>query len=299
MSGSPNITMSRAEASALHKKYILSAVGCDLPPSQVKNCLLSRTPANLTAGVSKITGPPPSINPPNLPFSPSGNYLIGLSIVDGVIVPKPFLEALAEPIIDIPVIFQSAQAEQDPSLETVDKMNLISYYKQFLQKYFHGHGWPNADSLAPHVADLYRSELLETIEFGFEAFLSDLGVVCGTDKAAEIASQNFRSPVYRTHLNARPSHTYQDKHYAFHTWDMPTSGLRTWGDWVPQASDLALGDSLRKMWRDFGYTGKLDSSWKADGCSAIGESGVARPCEVSKCKKLEDLGFGMGFWWVN
>jgi len=300
LSGSPNITMSVSDTSRLHTKYILPMVGCSgIPPSQVKQCLLSRSPANLTAGLDNIAGPPPSVNPPNLPLSVNGNDLIGLSIIDGVIVTKPLLEALTVPIVDVPVIIQTCQAEMDPAKEDVDHLPNVNAYASWLRSFLAQGKW--GPSISEKLLDLYSKELGVTVELGFEAWVTDLGVTCGNDMIASTAAKSFKSPVYRTHLVAAPSHLWNDRtRYAFHTWDMPVTSAETWGDFVPQASDLALGAALRHMWREFAYSGVLSNEWVKDGCSTIGTNGTRGSCASSvRCAELERLGFDSRFWWVN
>jgi len=300
LSGSPNITMSVADTTMYHRKYILPAVGCDVPDPQVKACLLSRSAKNLTDGMNVITGAPPTVNPPILPFSPQGNFLIGLSIVDGVIVKRPLLDALSVPVVDVPFIVQSTQAELELSDEDVDKMTKLSDYANWLNNYLSKNGWSNSSGISSRVLELYKTELGITIELGFEAFVTDLSTICGNDIVAEISAKHFRSPVYRTHVNTPPSHSLNGKHYAFHTWDCPIAGVQAWGGWTPQASDIALGASLRKTWHDFMYNGKLSPEFKEGGCTAYGPSGVPGNCEISKCQQIEnELGFGMSFWWAN
>lgn len=299
LSGSPNITMSVTQASTLHQKYILRNVGCDVPEPQVRSCLMQVSPEDLTNGVNGITGPPPSINPPGLPFSPSGNELIGLSIVDGVIVKKPLLEAVSVPIIDVPLIIQSCQAEMDPTVADVDHLPDVEQYHKWLTNYLSSKGW--TPSTAAKVVELYKNELNASVELGFESFLTDVGVTCGNDQITEIASQSFRSPVFRTHLMAAPTHAFYDKRYAFHTWDMPITGAEAWSGWDPLPEDKDLGTGLRLMWRNFLLTGTLpnETGWNDGGCTGIGRWCKPQGCAVSKCKALEELGFSMNFWWAN
>lgn len=300
LSGSPNISMSMQDTSTYHTKYILPAVGCDVPSHQVKECLLSRSPQNLTNGIQGITGAPPSVNPPNLPFSPNGNELIGLSIVDGVLVTKPLLEALSVPLVDVSLIIQTCQAETDPSLDEVDNLKTTKEYESWLQNYLNTNAWENSTYIGAKITQIYGKELSDTVELGFEAWLADLGVTCGNDQITKIASKSFKSPVYRTHLHTAPSHPYDEKKYAFHTWDMPVAGANSWrNSWTPGKSDIALGVRLRSMWRDMLYNGKLSSDFSIGGCNVIGDAGMAYPCETDKCPTLQDLGFDMGFWWVN
>lgn len=298
-SGSHNVTMSMNATSKLHEKYILPAVGCDVHPSKVLSCLQGRSAQNLTHGVNGIVGPPPSINPPNLPFSPHGNELIGLSIVDGVILKQPLLEAVKEAVVDVPLIIQSCLAEMDPTIPNVDNLQSVEEYAKWLVTYMTQNGW--RQDVALKIVELYRQDLSVSVELGFESFLADLGVTCGNDAVAFTASKAFKSPVYRTQLVASPSHILEGRRYAFHSWDMPVAGANDWwGFFEPQPSDFALGEGLRRMWREFIYTGRLsDKNWNEGGCTAVSKDGRPQECAKRQCKALEDLGFGKNFWWTN
>ena len=140
LSGSPNITASVEQTSDLHGRYLIPTTGCgNKNVTELKSCLLKQSAYNLTYSMQPITGNPPTVNPPNLPFSPSGNNLIGLTIVDGYIVEKPVLQAVSEPIVDVSLIVQNVQCEQDPSKWEVDQYTNTTAYQQFLKEHFSSH----------------------------------------------------------------------------------------------------------------------------------------------------------------
>jgi carboxylesterase type B len=298
LSGSPNITQDVSTASSLHGKYIIPATGCS-DNDELLECLLALSAENLTYSMSGVTGPPPSVNPPNLPFSPDGNELIGLAIVDGQVLTMPVLDAVQVPIVDVSLLVQTVECETNPSDPSVDNITDVSDYASWLQQFLAGGGWSNSQSLSKSIVQVYAPFLQQTVELGFEAFLADLGVTCGNDAIAAAAAASFASPVYRSHLLAPPSHVFPgDRRYAFHTWDFPVSGVNFWGSFEPEQSDLELGALIRSTWRDMVKRGNIPTFYKG-GCTAIVVNGTQECDSASRCKTLNSLGFDASFWWVN
>jgi hypothetical protein len=103
---------------------------------------------NLTAASDALMGPPPSFNPPNVPLGPHGNELIGMVIVDGLIVTKPLLEAVAVPLVDVRLWIQSVQCEMDPTDARVDYLPSCAQFQSWLETYFSQHLWSDAHPMA-------------------------------------------------------------------------------------------------------------------------------------------------------
>lgn len=293
MSGSPNITASVSQTSALQRKYLLPLIGCEssLP------CLLTRDPMNLTNAMGLLQGEPPgSFNPPNLPVGPGGNELIGAVIVDGVIVKLPLLDALAVPIVDVDLWVQSAQCELDPCNATADSLATCASWQAWMEQYFST--WPNGAGIAKSLVQAYCPGA-KSVEQAFESFVADCGVTCGNDRVASAARAAFKSRVVRSHLVGAPSHPFMGKRFAFHSWDYPVAGVGLWGPlFKPQPQDFALGESIRGTWKDFVYG---VGSYSA--CVTIAQGGrIVANCSgpLRRCAVLDRLGLGGAeFWWVN
>ncbi len=161
----------------------------------------------------------------------------------------PVAEALRLALIDVPLFLQTAQCEMDPANATVDALRSRAAYAAFLSTYLQSIGFNSSVALV--LLSLYSDKLMVDVELGFETWLADLGVTCGTDHLAELAGMSFISPVYRSHLVAAPSHLFVGrKRYAFHSWDFPTAGVGFWSHWKPEESDLNLGAALRATWNE-------------------------------------------------
>jgi len=306
MSGSPNITMTRDYCAEQQAQYLLPLIDCSGDKDEFRACLKTSSAENLTNAMGPISGNPPSISPPYLPTAVGGDGTIGLVIVDGEIVTKPLLDALREPVIDVPLLIQNVQCELDPTNPAVDALTSISNYQTWITQYLTSVGF--AADAGTKVVEAYRDLLEVSIESGFETWNADLSVTCGNDLIASTAISSFRSPVYRTRVLAAPSHTVietadpymlpGDKNYAFHMWDLPISAIHQWGPFVPEPSDIALGAAIRKIWHDIAYTGRVHGA-NPGLCTAIVKDGHLEPCPESKCPALEEIGFGQAFWWVN
>lgn len=306
LSASPNITQDVYSASRMQSQTLLPLIGC-LPGD--RSCLMNASAENVTAACEALQGgqAPPSFNPPNFPWAPNGNGRMGLVVVDGSIVARPLLDSLRVPIVDVPLFVQSVQCEQDPSDVSVDRLQNSNgtQFRTWLTDYLSQQGWVPAvaANISQRVKELYMKQFgpgQETIEWGLETWLADLGVTCGNDEVAQIAAKSFKSPVFRSHLIAPPSHPFFGKRFAFHTWDYPVSALAFWNGFKPEDSDLKLGATIRRSWTSMVHQGRA-IGFRNGGCTQIRAMGMLGPCSDSglRCTSLEKMGFGSEFWWVN
>lgn len=303
LSASPNITQDVATASQMQATSLLPLIGCKAGD---RACLMEASPENITAACDALQGGegPPSFNPPNFPWSPRGNQRMGLVIVDGSIVVQPLLKALRIPIVDVAMLIQSVQCEMDPSDVSVDRLANGTQFRAWLSSYLLQHGWTGANSstISHTVASIYEKRLGPVdVEWGLESWLADLGVTCGNDEIARIASTSFKWPVFRSHLVAPPSHPFSGAHFAFHSWDFPVLGVGFYGDkWSPQGADLQLAHRIRSSWGSMLHDGSANGFLRG-GCTQIRWLGALGPCGngAFRCKSLHALGFGPAFWWVN
>eukprot|EP00854_Cymbomonas_tetramitiformis_P015517 gene15517-18388_t len=95
----------------------VNAAGIALRNSTGAKCLdaaeVARCFRGLTAAEVNQLLPPSYLIEPTFPSAPGGMNYSPLVIVDGSTVVKPLLEALRDPVVDIPVIIQSLEQEFD------------------------------------------------------------------------------------------------------------------------------------------------------------------------------------------
>lgn len=163
-------------------------------------------------------------------------------------------------------------------------------------------GFQNAISIASAVQKSYSS-LSVSVEHGFETWIADLGVTCGTDAVFDAGriSKRRKTPIFRMHLVAPPSHLFFTHRFAFHTWDYPVLLGEEWLLWDPRPADMLLAKNFQSLF--LGFLTNFSLPYGAAGqCSQVRANGVLAPkacLSGPRCSLMKKLGFGPEFWWVN
>ena len=135
---------------------------------------------------------------PLMPLSTSGQDYPGLPIVDGTVIKEPLLEALKNGVIDVPVIFQTMQAEMDTYFGNETIYNFTNEeYKNFLADNFKTGNWEDPVSSAEKVFKIYQAELNDSVELAYQTYLADVSLGCGNiELIAAMSSVNSTNNVY-------------------------------------------------------------------------------------------------------
>jgi hypothetical protein len=122
------------------------------------------------------------------------------------------------------------------------------------------------------------------------------------------------SPVYLAVSTHWPSVCFSgDRCFPFHTWDT-TCGFQTWEyagmPTAPSADDRAFGASVREVWRGLAFDGQLPATmppvnsskgFPASYTTLTVDTTVQAVSnfKTQACQRLQELGLGKQFWWVN
>jgi len=239
-----------------------------------------------------------------------GARVSALPYVDGVTVTHSLETALEQGLSDVPVLFQSMQAEMDCSpdetAENLTMSDLLAFYnKMFAPAY--------GTSMPEEVLRIYS-------KYGDPAYAvyavdADTAVACGTRQLALSAKRGYSSPVYWGSVQGSPSKPFPltqgslPSKFPFHGWDV-NAAFGTWGDYVPTDEDRRFGELLLDQWYDLAATGRLsDAAWTpaqdaSDGKvygSAVGKAHI-RPIldmKVDECTFWSSVGVGRNWRWIN
>ena len=231
--------------------------------------------------------------------------------VDGVTVNRPLLEALAIPLVDIPLLMQSSQAEMEglaPDRATVgiDVAGLAEFWHILFAPAY------GAD-MAQQETELHHNETIVAPELSVYALDSDTGTACAIRELAKSGGTAFASPIYVGYVTGMPSHAPPSgPKFAYHGWDFKTA-TATWGGYVPSAQDLNFGSSLLTTWSSFATYGRLaptsgwisvqdNPGWPAHYFTAdVGRNGsrVVLDMKSSVCAWWRKWGVFSNWWWMN
>jgi len=316
LSGSPNITIDLATAEAQDRQFVAN-VGCD-SATDVLECLyaLSATDVALRSPEGWDFGGASLPSKGSTPDSPPSRD--GLVVVDGVTIPRPLLEALQAPVIDVPLIVQSMQAETDyaPKVEIANWTT--ADFDRFVASTFAG--WPV--STAADIRAAYSSVAAQSGALAYYVLDADIGITCGTAAVAMAAASapGRRHPVYLAQVTQRPSHPYPflpaepDLKFPFHMWDF-IAGFGTWGlpyvvpgGYTPSAADLAFGAMVRTSWWQLASSGAVSAvPWvpltnaSAPVTAVINTRNPRAEAgwKAATCAMLRRAELGQRYWWVN
>jgi para-nitrobenzyl esterase len=301
ISGSPNKTSTVAAQQAQHAS-IVTAMGCGSgDAATVVACMRNKPIVDLLQALP--LGPdhgPPETNVThswlikdsifNVPIHADGLRMPTLLSVDGLCPEKPLLEALREPIIDVPLVVSTMAQEQGQwagNHFNASSMSAPEFVAQ-LGRYFDemlGEGF--GAELATH----YEADIAESPQKAWGSIAADIAMTCGNMEVAAAAAAGFGSPVYRVY-NTMHSDT---RMWAYHHQDMH----------LAQTDAGARGRRLRGWWREFAATGAV-ADWRA---AAGGGGGIVtnvvannslhaeRAFKAGVCALWREHGAGPEFWW--
>lgn len=260
LSGSPNVTMSLAQASQQNAPVIYNSTRCG-KAADVMACLLSLTPTE-----AQLLFPDYFNVEPLLPTSPQGQKYPGLIIIDGVTLTGSLEESLESATVGAaPLIIQSTVAEMDtfepkPEIYALSADNYTAYLTTWLTQ--HSFSSDVAPVIANTVRDLYQTEQLQSTELAYQAFLADYSFYCANLQLGFSAVKGG-VPVYVslvTSSPANPLHVFPglpparyashmfDYMVATYAWDIfPAFGTFA-PPYHPGTTDFQLGDSLFAQW---------------------------------------------------
>ncbi|MDC0720749.1 carboxylesterase/lipase family protein [Nannocystis bainbridge] len=181
--------------------------------------------------------------------------------VDGVVIPKPALEAMSEGTHNaVPLVFG---ANADETAKGVPPLT-VAQYEGLVHATF---GPLAAMVLAQYPAGDYGDDG----QAAYVALTSDLKFICGARRAARAADAGQDAPVFRYHFaydgyDALPNATKAAFHgleliYVFAAWGavLPEPAM-----YEPNADDLAISQRLQAAWARFAATGDpggADLTW--------------------------------------
>lgn len=266
---------------------------------------------------------------PGLPHAPSGMNYPGLPIVDGVTVVCDVQTALARPVVDVPLLLQTAHAEMDTyeNNATINAMSRAAY-QEFLSAWLSSHGFTNATEWTADIDRLYAHELATAVELGYQVFLAEYSFLCGNLVLAKTAAAAFSSPVYATVGMHRPCHPLTvfpnadaaPSLFSGHNWDF-IAAIRSWDFYAkhfgvknayqPCANDSEWGDHMRRQWINLSRSGSVPSlvpvraprappmSPYVVGLEYFNGTQHATDYGATRCAMLDSLGLDHRFWLTN
>ncbi|CAE7778404.1 Ces2e, partial [Symbiodinium sp. KB8] len=258
LSGSVNLTMDRPTAEA-QNAHIVQELGCAgmSSPTDTVACMRNQSTRAVQALVPSTWDSLKLIW--GLPPPPTGSHVLGLdgiAIVDGCIVTKPFLEAVAEPIIDVPFVLGSLEQEPDAQPDDLVGNLTAAQWDNMVKTAFQ----PFGAHAAEDVLGMYAPQAAVSPALAYTSIVADYGAFCANAAAAAAAARGFTSPVYHYVISAWPSapvwnfDTRAPNRYAFHSFDI-LSAFDNYGIfsaalhlplYKPTADDLALGHTIRQ-----------------------------------------------------
>jgi carboxylesterase type B len=330
LSGSPNISMDQARKEQQDRALWLPRTPCQgLVGVAVLECLY-------TADASALLN---SIPPSYELFTSADDYdyptnKLGLQTrvatlvhVDGHTITDSLLDSLEGGLhSDVPVIFESAQAEMDcyPMAQTLylnDSALQTFWQREFAPAF--GAAMPAA------LGRLYQNFTAIDPEYSVYAIDSDTGSGCGLKAIAQAASRGLSSPVYLVTVSGPPSNLFSatsnqcgagvgasvGTRFAFHNWDL-SAAASLWGGQtgcLVTSEDYAFGELIKKTWLQLVTTLTLDpakhcavvdsgSNRDDNYCSMVFDKVMLRRVTGLKseiCNWWEGQGVSQNWWWIN
>jgi len=324
LSGSPNITVSLEDAEIRFESALRTTTNCynisksNSKSESVMDCLNKLTPSQIANVL-----PEEFDVSPLLPSDVNGANYPGLIIVDGNIITQDLKSALALPVMDVPLVFQTMEAEMDTYFgnDTIYNMT-TSEFGEFLREEFSAGNWENPNMAAETVLSLYQDELLVSTELGYQVFLADYSLFCGNREILLQASSSFTSPVYLvvgTQSPASPFPTIPNKppcRYPGHNWDYVTATsafdmfeVRYGADaYIPGDVDFAFGEVMISKWSAVAHMDlelldmqRLEAGWNFVNLLDHNTSTALSQGFKARCEMLKEGGLGLDqrFWLTN
>jgi para-nitrobenzyl esterase len=255
MSGSPNMSMPLTRA-YVQNQPIIDASGCS-----TYDCLLALNVSTIASLIPLSWSQPLLFG---LPL-PNGLDTVGLSIVDGVTIQKPLLQALAQPVHPgVPFIVGTMGQEVDLEPNANVYSDTRNDFNAFLNDSFSSViGW-TIPNLANIVRNLYADDIDVNPQLAYDRISNDAGIMCANIQLACAAGDMGFAYVFEQGPSRGVINTVPPIHYAFHLWDLMV-GARIWNylgvNYTPDAIDMQLSTLLRDdVWSKLAYSGTV--SWK-------------------------------------
>jgi hypothetical protein len=267
LSGSPNITMSHAQAVAQNQQ-IKTLLGCDKgSPSQISTCLRAVS----ARAIADSTPDCYNTDVNNLPHDGTqGQGWCGLTIADGITV-LPLFPAMRSGLIDVPLIIQNVALEPaifgNESTLNMTNSEFSSIFTDFFQM------WPSGTS--SQFFNLYANEKKKyTPGYVYYGFLSDITFTCGLRDLTIAAAQGFKSPVYSVRVDYEPSKPFPTLvpffriPYSVHNMDYAMTmhwfsyGLDSLPPYSPNANDLIFAQNNFNAWSSLLFFGVAPKTYK-------------------------------------
>jgi hypothetical protein len=216
--------------------------------------------------------------------------------VDGEFITRPFHEALAEGLVDVPFMFGSMGYEAEYNPDVIVRNYTQRQWGQLIEEKFSAWG-PHAGR---DVNSHYREDALRDPQAAYDAIVSDFGITCATPVLARKAyAGRYSSPIYVFVNNWGPAKPVVDKEgrelvWAYHVWDQFV-WMQDWpSGYEPMPSDLEHSEHLRTLWYDFASHGEcaIDGAWsKVRSLGASAAAADACPCACTTGKIHPQLGW--------
>ena len=291
MSGSPNITMSLAAAERQNANFSSDCLQGNNSAATVA-CMRSWAPVEV---LSRVPG---AWNTPgiwNLPASQRGQGYQGVLIVDGYVIPAPFVSALGGGGgADVPLMLGNMECEADEGPELV-----VSNYSQpqwqallnstfgpwsYNASSFNGNSDSGSDNLtafglgiAAAIGNLYRPYSAANPQKAYDAIVSDYGLYCAQVQLAKKAKSTW----YADHGKVTSSlGNYQSDVYVYEdTWALSQTYVSPWA-----------GNTVQFAFHDTFYF-MVTGQWNLIGANDDGTAGeyVPSPQDLQGSRFLQSL----------
>mgnify|MGYP002038005430 CR=1 FL=1 len=188
------MTMDRATQRAQHA-HIVAALGCGggggtVNATHTRACLLAKTPAELLKAIplGKSHAAGTLSNPSwlmanifDVPRFADGLRAPGIAAVDGAVVAAPLLEALARPVVDVPLIVSTMAQEPGAwpnNMFNASAMSPAQFQQQLAEDWDQVFG----DGFAASVVKLYGADVADNAQKAWDTIAADAGVFCGNKR---------------------------------------------------------------------------------------------------------------------
>jgi carboxylesterase type B len=265
LSGSPNISMPQAVKEAQDTEMWLPRTPCanvSEHAEQLLHCLQTADAGELLRSI------PPKYEV--FTFADKYDYPVNkvglrttvatLVHVDGVTITDPLEESLRRGLhSDVPIIFQSTQAEMDcypiPSLVGASREQLHKFWDNSFSPAVFG------SEMSSAVAAHYSNYTAIDPEYAVYAVDADTASTCGLLALSRAAAAGLKSPVYLATVTGAPSAAFSrscsgmaggmnTSRFPFHNWDLASAAAVYAGDksCAATSADYTFGVHVKRSW---------------------------------------------------
>lgn len=321
LSPSANITQNLETTYNSHKPVISETSCADLEGEELAKCLRTLPATELLYAVpSSWIADEQNLRPGR---NPSGLVnIVGLLAVDGVTITKPITEALAAPIIDVPLYLSSMRDEED----FVPNKTVIFWTQRQFQDYIYDTFSSYPQGTIPTLIDLFGRATVGNIPQTYYDMGSQIGINCAMQDLAQIAAGSFSSPVYVVEVDLPPTEPASilpfslKSRFPFHIWDWimihnAWDFASPWGGDTIHAThrDLIGGKLLREELLSLSSKNHrarklVPYTHETTSVNVLQESGYNSTIatwqyipgfRAEGCQRLKQAGFDQRFYWIN